>query len=233
MSNLADAISWANSLSFTPKITLSAILVAIPILLLTIIWAPKKNSSEETETKEKNPSNLQIELTRDEEKALGLVLTDPQAGDRGAWTYPLHQQLTYRGLSDVQATSALNALVRKGLLVSVNVETRDSMTGKPTTAPAYKVTETGFLYAAKHEQIMKFEQKYYYTLRVMGAREENSLFLEHLQDLDFIERQTRFINEKDQNASRIAIFSYNPISEKLIKNIAKMFKVVVLGFSKR
>ena len=49
----------------------------------------KGKQPQSTRTAEESP------LTAEEAVALGVILTDPRAGDRGVWTYPLHQQLTY------------------------------------------------------------------------------------------------------------------------------------------
>ena len=59
-------------------------------------------------------------LSETEELALGLVLSDPNAGERGAWLYPLHNDLTQRGCTQAQATLALNGLTAKGLLQFVD-----------------------------------------------------------------------------------------------------------------
>ncbi len=91
----------------------------------------------------------EIALTPEEAIALEEVLSDPRAGDRGAWTYPVHQAITNRGLTDSQATLALNTLVQKGYLEAVDVETVDALTGKPSKAPAFRLTKTGVLAASQ------------------------------------------------------------------------------------
>jgi hypothetical protein len=88
-------------------------------------------------------------LSPEEEIALEEILTDPRAGDRGAWTYPVHQAITRRGLSNSEATLALNSLVQKGYLEAVEVETIDSLTEKPSKAPAFRLTKAGVA-AANH-----------------------------------------------------------------------------------
>jgi hypothetical protein len=86
-------------------------------------------------------------LSPEEEIALEEVLTDPRAGDRGAWTYPVHQRITTKGLTAPQATLALNGLVQKGYLEAVEVDSIDSLTGKPSKAPAFRVTAKGLVAA--------------------------------------------------------------------------------------
>lgn len=82
-------------------------------------------------------------ITPEEEIALEEILTDPRAGDRGAWTYPVHQAITRRGLTSAEATLALNSLVQKGYLEAVEVEAIDHLTEKPSKAPAFRLTKAG------------------------------------------------------------------------------------------
>jgi hypothetical protein len=51
--------------------------------------------------------------------------------------------------------------------------------------------------------------------------------LRHLQGLRGVQRQTRFITEDDPEFSKIAIFSYKPIDSDLIRDMARMFNVIV------
>lgn len=88
-------------------------------------------------------------LTPEEEIALEEILSDPRAGDRGAWTYPVHQNITRRGLTSAEATLALNSLVQKGYLEAVEVETMDRLTEKPSKAPAFRLTSAGIAAATQ------------------------------------------------------------------------------------
>jgi len=222
------------------KLNIAWWIVGITIFALAgfVLFLPSKpkpeNVAEHSFTLEKGIIQPEVmQLSKNEEKALCLVLADQQAGDRGVWAIPLHQQLIYRGLSDVQATVSLSSLVFKGLLISVDVESKHSITNEIRTAPAYKATQKAFKYAAEHENVLKFEEGYKYILRVEGENKKNVPFLKHLENLDFIERESRFIDEEDPSVSRIVIFSYDPISDKLIREIAEIFNVTVLDFSKR
>ena len=96
-------------------------------------------------------------LTPEEEIALEEILTDPRAGDRGAWTYPVHQAITYRGLTSADATLALNNLVQKGYLEAVEVEVVDHLMDKPSKAPAFRLTKAGI--AAANQGREKKEKK--------------------------------------------------------------------------
>ena len=221
----------AASLPLWPKIALSAAIIFFAILLLALLWFLPKHSGARDPVGYAVPTKEEvITLSENEEKALGIILTDPMAGGRGVFAYVLHGQLTSRGLTDAQTTISLGSLVSKGLLVSVDVEGKDAM-GELKTAPAYKVTEKGIAYASNNEAIAKTEEIYLYTLRVHGLNQDNLPFLEHLRDLDLVERQTRFVSEDEPNVSRIAIFSYESISDELIRNQATMFKVSVIEFS--
>lgn len=168
-----------------------------------------------------------VALTKEEEAALGVAVTDPRAGDRGVWLYPLHQDLTNRGLSDAEATMTMNSLVAKGMCKQIDVPTHDSLTGKETTAPAYRVTPKGFSYVKSSSELSKSKQTHYYHVRVRGTRSVNDIFLRHLQGLRGVQRQTRFITEDDPEFSKIAIFSYKPIDSDLIRDMARMFNVIV------
>jgi hypothetical protein len=88
-------------------------------------------------------------LSPEEQIALEEILTDPRAGDRGAWTYPVHQKITRRGLSGADATLALNRLVQKGYLEAVEVDTVDRLTDQPSKAPAFRITKSGIAAASE------------------------------------------------------------------------------------
>ena len=188
--------------------------------------------SRAQEGKARQTPVAELSLTDDEEQALGLVLTDPLAGSKGAATYPLHQALTYRGLSEATATTVLNSLVAKGLLEAVDVPAYDDFQKKQSTAPAYRVTERGFAYAAKSDKLRDFESQYKYILRLNGTQQRNGPFLEQLRRLDSVQGQTRFIIETDPKMSRIVIFAYKAIDENLIRNLAKSLNVSIVSFDR-
>jgi len=170
-------------------------------------------------------------LTPEEELALGLTLSDPRAGDRGAWVYPLHQDLGYRGLSEVNATAALNSLVQKGMLKAVDVEANDPLTGEASSAPAYQATPRAFAYAQSSEWLRSFKPKYRYIVRLYGAEGLNQTFLEHLRELEYVERQTRFIIEEDPGYSKIGVFCYQSITQDEMNKMARSFNVTIDKFS--
>lgn len=91
-------------------------------------------------------------LTPEEKIALEEILADPRAGDRGAWTYPVHQAIIRRGLTSADATLALNNLVQKGYIEAVDVETIDPLTEKPSNAPAFRLTKAGIVAANQCNQ---------------------------------------------------------------------------------
>ena len=116
----------------------------------------------------------------------------------------------------------MNSLVAKGMCKQIDVPTHDSLTGKETTAPAYRVTPKGFSYVKSSSELSKSKQTHYYHVRVRGTRSVNDIFLRHLQGLRGVQRQTRFITEDDPEFSKIAIFSYKPIDSDLIRDMARM-----------
>lgn len=167
-------------------------------------------------------------LSDDEETALGLALADPEATTRGAWLYPLHGELTFRGLSDVEATTAVNSLLSKGMLLYVEVPGTDDFTGKPDKAPALRVTPRGVDYAKS--RLKPFKAEYFYRLTVLGTKEHNKPFLDHLGTLKGVEKQTRFGREDNPKLSMIFLYSYQPFDQETIANVARMFSVQVVGF---
>lgn len=207
-----------------------ALFLASFALLVASVVVFSNFYSKVQEVKARKTPIGELSLTDDEELALGLVLTDPLAGSRGAWAYPLHQELTYRGLSEATATTVLNSLVAKGLLESLDVPAYDEFEKKQSTAPAYRVTERGFAYAAKSDKLRRFQSVYKYILRLNGTQQRNAPFLEQLRRLDSVQGQTRFIIETDPKVSRIVIFSYKALDENLIRNLAKSFNVSILSF---
>lgn len=212
---------WAQALFMTSF----ALVVASVVVFINL-------SSKAEEAKERTKPIGELSLTEGEESALGFVLTDPLAGTRGAWAYPLHQQLTYRGMSDAEATTTLSSLVAKGLLDAVDVPTYDDLEKRQTTAPAYRVTERGFSYAAKNAKLQGFDSQYRYILRLAGSQKKNGPFVEQLRSLDFVQAQTRFIIENDPRMSRVVVFSYKPLDESLVRNMAKAFKVSIESFAR-
>jgi hypothetical protein len=229
METLAAIWKALSLMPYYPRWAQALFVVSLALVLASAIVFANYYSKAEASKGGKSPS-LEVSLSANEEQALGLTLTDPQAGTRGAWAYPLHQQLTYRGMSEAQATTALNSLVEKGFLLSVDVPSYDNVTGKLTNAPAYRVTSSGFAYAAKSTTLSKFQSSYRYTLILSGSEKQNAAFLEQIRTLDSVEAQTRFITSKDPKYSHIMIFSYKPVDETLIRNMAKAFNASVQGF---
>jgi hypothetical protein len=177
---------------------------------------------------ESGPATKASQLSEEEETALGLILADPRAGDRGVWVYPLHQQLTYRGFSDAQATTVLNGLVSKGVLQAVDVPAPEDPTGGGS-APAYRVTPLGFSYAKNSKRLKSFKAEYIYFVTLRGTKEHNQPFLNQLLSLQYVQKQTRFIIEDDPKLSRIAVFCYQPLDQETLRNMAQMFGVEVVS----
>lgn len=173
-----------------------------------------------------------IKLSDNEELALGLVLADPTAGDRGAWLYPLHQGLTYRGCSQAEATLALNGLNAKGLIQFVDILSWDSLSKEERKAPACRITKAGIEYANRIEKVRGFNEKYRYRLFLQGSRATNQPLLEYLWELPYMEKQTRFIDEKDPERSQIVVFSYQPLSEEVVRDEAKRLNLDLVFFRK-
>jgi hypothetical protein len=161
-----------------------------------------------------------IELNDKERLAMGLLMTDPNAASRGAWLYPLHQDLMYRGLSDSEATSVLAELVRKKAIECVEVPVDDPLTGRKDTAPAYRLTPVGADLAAKYADVQRSQHDYTYLLRVAGGRGHNAALLKGLHSLRHVQRQTRFIDSGDSKSSLIKIWSYAALDESVLRAIA-------------
>jgi hypothetical protein len=173
-----------------------------------------------------------VALFSEEQMALGLILSDPRAVDRGAWLYPLHQQLTYRGLADAGSTLTLGRLVSLGLIEYVDAPSKDSLTGDVGTAPAYRVTALGLNVAGSYGSIMNFREKYSYVVRLKGDEQTNRNFLERVKSLPAVEGQTRFIVEDAEGVSRIAVWSYEPLGEDKLASIAIDAKSVILDITR-
>jgi hypothetical protein len=161
-----------------------------------------------------------IELTDNEKLAMGLLMTDPNAANRGAWLYPLHQDLTYRGLTDAEATSVLAALVRKKAIEYVEVDADDPPSGQNDTAPAYRLTPVGAELAAKHAEVQQSQHVYTYLTRVTGDKRRNTALLKGVLSLQKVQRQTRFIDSGDSKSSLIKIWSYVAQDESVLRAIA-------------
>lgn len=214
--------------SYPMWVKLALVVMAIIAGVLLLFFQPKK-------TGEIAPSIVLPQLSEREVTALGLTLTDTRAGDRGAWAYPLHQNLTYRGFSDAEATAVLNSLVAKKVLVYVEVDTDDSLTGKSSKAPAYRVTESGFAFAAQSNELRKFNDTYYYTIQLKGSNSDkrNIAFLEQLRRLEIVQNQTRFIIDDKPNQSNIAVFAYQSLDVNLVRNMADAFNVSIVNIAER
>jgi hypothetical protein len=154
-----------------------------------------------------------ISLSPAEQMALGLILSDPLAADRGAWVYPLHQELGYRGLTNAQTTLALSRLNSEGLIEYREVPGIDRMTGEETTAPAYRVTRKGLEVTEDYPSVANFQDVYHYVVRMAGdrARHGNVEFLDRLRSLPYVQSQTRFITDEKDGECRIAVWSYKPL----------------------
>jgi hypothetical protein len=59
-----------------------------------------------------------------------------------------------------------------------------------------------------------------YHIRVAGTREDNQPLLDELLKFSFVERQSRFINEADNTASRVALFSERDFELHEVQEIA-------------
>ncbi|HET6255582.1 MAG TPA: hypothetical protein VFE32_16015 [Puia sp.] len=172
-------------------------------------------------------------LNEHEKYFLAYILTDPEAATRGVWLYPLHQQLSYRGYTETEVTQILSTLSQKNIIKYVEVPHYDEMRKQHLTAPAYKITGPGLDYIQKNsDSIPKLKDTYYYTIKVYGSQQKNSDFLNHLRDLDFVQRQTRFIIEEDKKLSRIALFAYKEIDIKDIEHISHIHDTRIHSFSK-
>ena len=165
-------------------------------------------------------SSEQQELTQDEKLALALIMSDPQATTRGAWLYPLHGDLINRGFTEAKATAVLQALARKKVIVHVDVPGTDDVTGKANTAPAYRVTSAGAK-IANTDEILKLRPSYRCLIQVTGDQNRNKRFLGGLRELDMVQAQTRFITSDDPKSSVIAMWSYAPVDESVIKAVGK------------
>ena len=72
-----------------------------------------------------------------------------------------------------------------------------------------------------------------YHIRVEGTREYNQPLLTEILKFPFVERQSRFIVERDGAASRIAIFSERDFAPNEIEEMAARFNIKVLEFLDR
>jgi hypothetical protein len=147
-------------------------------------------------------------------------MTDPKAANRGAWLYPLHQDLTYRGLSDAEATSVLAALVRKKAIEYVEVSVDDPLSSRNDMAPAYRLTPVGAELAAKHAEVQQSQRHYTYLIRVAGDKRRNTALLKGVLSLQSVQKQTRFIDSGDSKSSLIKIWSYVALDESVLRAIA-------------
>jgi len=160
------------------------------------------------------------ELSQDEQRALGLLVSDPQAAARGAWLYPLHQQLTFRGFSDAGATAVLDSLRQKGAIEYVEVETEDPLTERPSKAPAYRATSKGMSFVERYEAVRQFREHHTYEVVLKRDEERNARFLDGVLANVSVQRQTRFVIEDDPARSRIKIWSYEPLDEGYLRELA-------------
>ena len=181
----------------------------------------------------RNQRNKQISksLSIPEKYALAFMMTDPQSATRGVWLYPLHQQLTYRGFPDSDVTLILSSLAKKGFIKHVEVPHYDDFRKKQTTASACKITDKGIRYIQQNQDsIPKLKETYIYGIRLYGSKKSNTGFLEHIRNLDFVQAQTRFVNESNKKLCQIAVFAYKPVDRKDIEHIAKINKTKIYSF---
>ncbi len=158
-------------------------------------------------------SSPAVSLSPAEQLALGLILCDPMAAERGAWLYPLHQDLGSRGLSTAQTTLALTELKRLGLIEYLEIPGVDTLTGEESAAPAYRITNMGASVAATYPGVSNFQDRYSYVLRMSGDEASNEEFLARLKSLPAVEAQTRFIVQDRDGVVRIAVWSHEPLTE--------------------
>ncbi len=225
-------------ISLIHKIEFAAVIVGYIITIIWIVEAPKKPDPYVaflfTIPLLIDAIRRLIKLKKlsyDETFTLAFILTDPQASTRGAWLYPLHQQLTKRGFKDSNVTSILSSLTKKGLIKFVEIESYDSLHKRVSKAPAYKVTKKGIDYITDNKsEIPDIKETYIYKIKMYGTQNENQLFLESIEDLDFVQAQTRFITEKDKGFCTIAAFTYKPLNESDIKHLEKINKVRIYSF---
>jgi hypothetical protein len=124
---------------------------------------------EERERKAKEELRIKKEATLNDDElfVLAYIMTDPQATTRGVWLYPLHQQLTYRGYTEVQATSILAGLEDKGIIKYIDVLTDDGLEGRKTKAPVYKITSKGRRFIQQNKEVIpNIKDTYKYLIRL-------------------------------------------------------------------
>ena len=170
-------------------------------------------------------------LNDDELFVLAYIMTNPQATTRGVALYPLHQDLTYRGYTDVQATSILTGLEDKGIIKYIDVLSDDPLKEAKTTYPAYKVTPDGRRFIQQNKELIpNIKSTYKYLIRLYDSKKNNQQFLEHIKNLDFVQGQTRFITEDDKRLCAIVLFAYKAIDRKDIEHIAAIDKTKIYSF---
>lgn len=178
-----------------------------------------------------NDTDTSTLLSTAEHFTLAYMMTDPQATVRGVWLYPLHQQLTYRGFTETEVGIILSKLMKKNLIKKVDVETYDMLEKRQSTAPAYKITDIGIDYIHKNlTSLPKLKEIYTYIIRLFGSKKSNEKFLHDVQNINFVQAQTRFIIEDDKKLCRIKIFAYKPVDNDDIMKIAKKHKTKIHSF---
>ena len=182
---------------------------------------------------DRDPSSIDAALLNDDELfVLAYIMTDPQATTRGAWLYTLHQQITFRGYTDSQATFMLAGLEDKGIIKHVDVSTEDDRLGKrKSTSPAYKITSEGRRFIKQNnERIPSIKSVYKYEIKLYGSKKYNQNFLDHIKDLPFVQGQTSFRIDDDKTLCSIVLFAYRPINREDIEHIASIHKTKIYSF---
>lgn len=174
------------------------------------------------------------ELSAAEELALGLILSDPAGTSRGAWLYPLHQQLEYRGLTQAAASLALDSLVRRAFVENVDVPATDPLDGSSGTAPAVRVTASGARYSETSDAVMGFRTDYNYWLELSAEEDDARPLLDDIRALPGVQAQTRFVTSRAlQSLSAIAVWSYQPLDCDALVAMARKRGIAVVSLTDR
>lgn len=70
-------------------------------------------------------------------------------------------------------------------------------------------------------------------VRLLGDKGTNEPFVEAVQGLPGVEKQSRFINEPDRTLSCVRVFSAQPIEESVLKGIATKYRLTVVEIIQR
>jgi hypothetical protein len=167
-------------------------------------------------------------LTQKEQVALGLIMSDPSAANRGAALYPLYQDLTHHDFTKAEATYVLAALERKGAIEYVQYLGEGASPGESGLVPAYRLTRLGAKLPDAYPDILAFQPEYTYLIRVAGDENRNMSLLRKLQALPHVQRSTRFIADNDPNSSVIKMWSYAKIETRKVEAAAAGSEIISL-----